>query len=367
MPLPTVTLTVRAAGQTGAPMADVAVSAILDRTDTDPDHGYVAPVAATATTDGTGTATLALWPNSRGTEGSLYRVTLTDSAGTELLRATVVLPETDTNLADVASELAVTPAAWPAVDNGRRDRLKADILDMLHQSPENTAYADRVERWMDLLVRDLTHHKLWFWRRVAGSTLEAGQDIVDLSGDIARIETLWLDGRELPRVTLGTLLGFRGEAPAKCARATCCALEAGFRVHLYPAPAAACTFSVLYRRPADIALLPDEFEELIMAGVIGRYARHFDRGALATEPVEWLLRYRELLARALAGDSDMPVNVDAQPWLYRGPGGAQAGELAAGTASAGEAPVGAYAVPASMGGSVGYASVECGVYPISVY
>ena len=134
MALPTITLTVRAAGPDGSALAGVVVSALLDRPDRDPDHGYVAPEAVTATTDVAGTATLALWPNSRGTERSVYRITLTAADGAVLVRAQAVLPETDCNLADVAQELAVTPAAWPATDNGRRARLQADILDALHQS-----------------------------------------------------------------------------------------------------------------------------------------------------------------------------------------------------------------------------------------
>lgn len=359
MALTTITVTVRVTGQGATPVAGAVVSALLDRRDVDQDEGYVIPELQEATTDALGVATLDLWPNARGSTGSRYRFTITTADGTLAWTAWASLPETNCDLGDVAENAEVSLPNWPVPDQARRERVIGDIMDMLHQDASNTAAAAKVGRWLDHVLHDLSQYDFWWWRRIAGTTLGLGADVVDLSGHIARIGAIWAGAKRLTRETLPQVVTWRATTQAGAQSPTHYALEAGYRVHLWPAPAADTPFRVLYQRPADAAIVPDQWEHLLIYGVLGLWGRHWDRGALAQTPDDYERRYYRDIAKALADEAADPVFAHTYDWLTVPPG-------TGASAWAGDGPPSAYTVPASLGG-VGYTTVECGCYPITVH
>ena len=75
----TVNVTCLATGQQGNPIAGATVTALLSAADVDVASGsYVLPELVTATTDATGTAILALWPNQSGAGSTTYTVKISD-------------------------------------------------------------------------------------------------------------------------------------------------------------------------------------------------------------------------------------------------------------------------------------------------
>lgn len=98
------TVNVLVEDQNGVPYADAIITAVLDRTDLDPDSGYVVPAQATFRSDVNGEAVMELWPNARGDKGSRYRVTATTTNGKLIFDVWATVPDVDGSMLEDISE-----------------------------------------------------------------------------------------------------------------------------------------------------------------------------------------------------------------------------------------------------------------------
>ncbi len=102
MPAPTVNVTSIINNAQGIPVEGATIVAKLDRPEPT-DIGYIVPGRLEFTTDATGTAIMALWPNELGTIGSQYRVRAYDpTTGQKLLDVMATIPNSDCLLSTVA-------------------------------------------------------------------------------------------------------------------------------------------------------------------------------------------------------------------------------------------------------------------------
>lgn len=105
MAAPTVNLSVKVNTQGGAAVVGAIVTARLsavDFYDAVSPQVIVQPTAQQATADGTGLATLALFPNALGTENTFYSIEAwTSDLATLIFRTTCVLPDLASDLADL--------------------------------------------------------------------------------------------------------------------------------------------------------------------------------------------------------------------------------------------------------------------------
>jgi len=100
MTLKTIPIQVTLQDPTGAALVGVAVKAVLVKSSNlleafDVDSGIVAPQSVSVSTNSAGLATLPLWPNARGSQSTLYRVSAKGSDGSTLLQAFVAVPDSD--------------------------------------------------------------------------------------------------------------------------------------------------------------------------------------------------------------------------------------------------------------------------------
>ena len=309
MALTTVNVTATIQTATGDPVAGAVVTARLDRTDVDPTDGLVTPSDISGTTDAFGVAVLALWPNTLGSAGSRYRVTVTDAGGVLLWSAYAQVPNEDVDLESVLLHSGDLPP-WPAADAGREARVVQDIADLLHEPKPSDETRRKVLRWIWHVLHDAAQYgPWWFAQNLYASAIPARADLIDLRGDIDKLAALFAE-RRLTQLPLGRVLDLRADAAANgtgngARYPTHYALEAGHRVHLWPAPTEAFTLQVLYGRPLNLAICPDEWEMIVLDGVLGLFGRHFDRNALTQDPQAFELRYRNALRRAKSASHDV--------------------------------------------------------------
>ena len=98
------TVNVTVEDQSGVPYHDAIITAVLDRTDLDPNDGYVVPTQQTFRSDSSGDAVLQLWPNALGSKGSRYRVTATSTNGKLLFDVWATVPDVDGSMLEDISE-----------------------------------------------------------------------------------------------------------------------------------------------------------------------------------------------------------------------------------------------------------------------
>lgn len=343
----------------GAPVAGAVVTARLDRADIDPAEGVVTPSDVAGTTDGAGAVTLALWPNLLGTANSVYRFEARSADDELLFLAWGRLPDADTSLAAFAT---FTDPHEPPVqtDFSRGDRIQQDILDMLHQDAADPNTVRLVRRWMKHVTDYAARRRWWFLERVAVVTLSPGADVAVFAGAVDKVSAVFADGYRVPSLGLSTVLEHRVHAQrlglANAGPVGGYALEAGRKLHFWPAPRAVTGVTILYQRPFDLALLPDALEQMIVHGVLGRYGRHFDRDALAQDPEWFERRFLADLREAQAASFDA-LSSSAR-WQQR------TAEVQAATLGAIGA-VDTLPAPASLTGT-GYVTIETGDYPLRV-
>lgn len=102
MPLTTVTVTIAAHLVVGSALPNGRVR--FELTAPDVDGGIVVPQAASVSLDVNGEGSIELWPNSLGTQGTQYRVTVKSRNGGDLLYSGLAtVPETNCNLHEIMS------------------------------------------------------------------------------------------------------------------------------------------------------------------------------------------------------------------------------------------------------------------------
>lgn len=209
---------------------------------------------------------------------------------------------------------------YPPRDNNRILRVLADVADLLHQPYTldegagtialDARFERAARRWAGHVLDDIASRRRWWWTENLGAaSLDEGQDLVDLAGDLDRVVAVF-GPRRLIKAPLAYVAELRAAALADgnanaAAEAALYALEGGRRIHLWPAPAGALALQVLYTRPLAIEILPSHWERIVVDGVLGRYGRHFDRDALTQSPESFEARFEAALMRAAADSWDV--------------------------------------------------------------
>lgn len=252
-------------------------------------------------------------------------------------------------------------ARYPWVDGERETRVVQDIVDLLHESSPSAETLRKAKRWIQQVLWDAEERRRWwFLEATAARWLNVGDDVVDVQGHINLVAAVWAPKR-LKHMPISTLLELRQNRLANgglnSGEPQHYALEAGRRIHLWPAPAKRYPFCVLYTRPMHIALVPNNWEGIILDGVLGKYGRHFDRDALTQDPADFEARYERRLQRASVATGHHDVEIIAR-WMA---------ELAtqAGTSIAAAGGSTTLLVPQSVRG-VDYDTVEDAFYPLEV-
>jgi hypothetical protein len=169
-------------------------------------------------------------------------------------------------------------------DSTREARLVSDVCALLHD--QTTATQDKIKRWLrQVLLRAQRGRNWWFLSRSRVSELPAGFDIFDMVGEIDRISSFMWGQYPIDLVSLSYLQTLRGRnGTLNAGDVRFYALESGHRVHLWPAPATTEDIRLVYRLKITIENVPEEWEPILMDGVLGLYGRHFDRDALTQDP-----------------------------------------------------------------------------------
>lgn len=132
------------------------------------------------------------------------------------------------------------------VDTPLSDRLSRVVNDICALQHDNTAAARaRAMRWVAHVLQDANlRRRWWFLEKQASAVLAGGEDVVDLTGDIDKVSALYAPAR-LRQLALAKIVEYRQAALAagrpNAGPVKHYALErlsAGWRVHLWPAPAA---------------------------------------------------------------------------------------------------------------------------------
>lgn len=127
MSITTYQLTVDLLRPDGSAIANAPVTAALTKPDISGVEGQISKATLEADSDSSGAAVFNLWPNTKGTHGSQYRIRAIDpETGAKLVDATVTMPEKDCHLRDILMSPAPTPkpydeASIAAILNARTD------------------------------------------------------------------------------------------------------------------------------------------------------------------------------------------------------------------------------------------------------
>ncbi len=247
----------------------------------------------------------------------------------------------------------------PAQDSDRETRIAQDIYDLMHETDPGADTVRKVKRWISLVLANAAPRKRWkFLDAIAAAPLVAGADIIDLRGHIDQVIAVFAP-RRLNKTSLQHILDARQAAASggqpNAGQPTHYAIEGGRRLHLWPAPHQPLAFAVLYSRPLRLEIVPEQWEPIIVNGVLGRYGRHFDRDALSQDPEWFEKRYEDDLRRADIDGWD----IESAPRYTDLPAGHTL------TADSSFNTARDVLVPASLTG-IGYVTIETGDYPLQV-
>lgn len=250
---------------------------------------------------------------------------------------------------------------FPKADHQREARIVQDIADLLHEPQPSESTVRKVKRWLAFVLADAaSRRKWWFLENAATKTLELGQDIIDLVGHIDKAIAVYAPAR-LTKIPLQQMVELRMRAQMSnrpnAGPPTHYALEAGRRLHLWPAPLDDTAFALVYSRPMHPAIVPNAaWESLLVNGILGRYGQHFDRDALSQNPEAFERRYEEDLRRQGVDSWDIE-RIPRWDDIVDGQTTAAANSS---TDTAVES-----IVPASLTG-IGFVTIETGPYPLEV-
>lgn len=236
-----------------------------------------------------------------------------------------------------------------------------DIASLLHENPPSSETERKIKRWIQQVLLDAEERgRWWFLEAVASRWLNVGDDVIDIKGHARYLSGVWAPNR-LKWMPLASLLELRQNRLASGRPNTGVpqryALEAGRRVHLWPAPASRTPFCVLYTRPMHLTLVPPNWEGIVLDGVLGKYGRHFDRAALTQDPADFETRYERRLSRSVVTTGHFDLEVIERYMAECA--------TATGQSLAAEGGATALLVPASVQG-IEYDAVEDAEYPFEV-
>lgn len=172
MAIPTVTVTATLKDPAGTALAWATVSAKL--TSTDQYLGeYIFPIEQTFTANGSGVASMVLFPNAVGEKNTSYQIKVTGTDGKVYLNTTIYVPNRNCDLADIA------PSEAPTVENSGIDSYLA------------VPFLNHLKTYKSQMVNFNTGARTYTFPDVSGTVLVAAAAIsmsgllaLDASGDI---------------------------------------------------------------------------------------------------------------------------------------------------------------------------------------
>ena len=194
----------RVTSQDGTGVNKALVSASLDRTDFDPDVGYIYPDKVIVYTDAEGNFTLRLWPNALGTQGSQYNVrVLSPQTGASILAVRAFVPDSPMAVLQEISELDPAPAL--------------SDLDILARSAQSSVA--RARAWATSLDEvDAGLRGALYYAEAAAEAAEAAQaardaaeGIEERAADAARLEIGEISDSTFDEGPDATITGAPGE------------------------------------------------------------------------------------------------------------------------------------------------------------
>lgn len=186
MSLVLIPVKVQALRANGTAVADATVRAVLTVTETD--DGLVVPASIEGVTDGSGEVTLNLWPNSRGINGSQYRVEI--EAGTLYFSGLVTVPEAPSSAWPVALSTLINEPPYPSTSVAQAAQAKASayMLEAKGARDEAVPAAALATAARDLAVPAATA------AQVARVQAEAARDSVNTTAKVFADTTAGLAG-----------------------------------------------------------------------------------------------------------------------------------------------------------------------------
>ncbi len=188
---------------------------------------------------------------------------------------------------------------YPPPDPERESRICTDVIDLMKMQKTEESN-QKVARWLQLtLAKAQRFNRLpwWFAKRLLGCRIFAGQDMFDLTGAMDRIIAAYCL-EKLKHIPLGTIIQRRNNADChqriNSGEPRYYCFDGG-RLHLWPAPDKDMLFIISYACPLEAAIVPAEWETILLDGIIGLYARFFDSSALVNKEngQEFLPRFWE--------------------------------------------------------------------------
>ncbi|PJE79666.1 hypothetical protein CI610_01380 [invertebrate metagenome] len=191
----------------------------------------------------------------------------------------------------------MNPPVFPKADPGRADRICDDVISLLKLA-NNDEQKKRVQRWCFHTLKkavSYTNIPWWFSCRLFCGPIYEGQDIFNLNGEKLEAVIAVYGESKLEQKSIGYVLEQRGlayihnRANQGCPRVYA---QHGGQLHLWPAPKdVEIPLMITYTQPITPENVPDSWETLLVDGIIGLYARHFDSSGLLESAGEFQNRF----------------------------------------------------------------------------
>ena len=180
-----------------------------------------------------------------------------------------------------------------------------------------------IGRWLELTLakaQRFNRRPWWFAQRLYGCRIFAGQDMFDLTGDMDRIIAAYCL-EKLKHIALGEIIERRHTANYHhrvCLGEPRYYCFDGGRLHLWPAPDTDMLLAIRYSCPLEAEIVPEEWETILLDGIIGFYGRFFDSTGLINKETgaEFLPRFWEGLKATRTQHFDTEIferTLDAHP------------------------------------------------------
>ncbi len=202
---------------------------------------------------------------------------------------------------------------FPTQNDDRAKQITTDVIELMQMGSSSASKnRTRVNRWFKLLLSHLNSYPKkpwWFTITRASCELLSGVDVIDIDGDFYKPIALMAPGRLTQKSlqfieeqrALATDGNFNGGDVVHYA-------FEGHRIHLWPAPKKTVRFTLVYATPLNAAKLPEEWEPMLIDGIIGRYGRHFDKDAMMDDMSDFERRFMHMLKRINNFNFDIAVN-----------------------------------------------------------
>ena len=212
----------------------------------------------------------------------------------------------------------------PLLHPAQNEKREGEVLQLLQDMTHNTGdkMDKRFKSWINLIVHDINErmHGCWWLKHVHFFTVKAGQDVIDIDGDFDRVVSLH-GYRRIDQIDLSKLVSIRAQAQetdrvrhnrtgygfyGNAGDVENYAIEAGRRLHLWPAPDREMTIGLIYMRPPALPLMPTDYWNMVVYnGVLSEFYINFDRDGLVANPSHLHNKYKKSIKVGCHQDHDV--------------------------------------------------------------